>query len=272
MTDTEVADPPQPDARHTRRVLPRGVPFFSVIAVAIVAFLAGGFGASFQGKLFEVQKNDNSAFLPASAESTRAANEAAPFSPSQAIPGFLVFQRDSGLTEADKQAIATVAADVKTVPGVQAAGVVGPTFSADGTAAALFVPLISKVNGTAVRGDQLVETENAVIAAAQSGVPPGLNVYPAGPAGILVAFIGAFAGLDGTLLLVAGGIVVLILLLVYRSPVLWFFPLLSAGLALGLSALIVYFLAKADILTLNGQSQGILSVLVLGREPTMRCS
>ena len=124
--------------------------------------------------------------------------------------------------------------------------------------------MIAKVNGTAVSGDQLAATENAVIAAAQSGVPPGLNVYPAGPAGMLVAFIGAFAGLDGTLLLVAGGIVVLILLLVYRSPVLWFFPLFGAVLALGLSSMVIYFLAKHDMLTLTGQSQGILSVLVLG--------
>ena len=79
-----------------------------------------------------------------------------------------------------------------------------------------------------------------------------------------VAFIGAFAGLDGTLLLTAGGIVIVILLLVYRSPVLWFFPPFSAALVLGLSSMVNYFLAKNDVLTLNGQSPGILSVLVLG--------
>jgi RND superfamily putative drug exporter len=264
MTETQLGDPPDTDPRRAGRVLPRGLPFFSVIAVAIVAFLAGGFGASYQGKLSEVQKNDNSAFLPASAESTRAANEAAGFSSSQAIPGFLVFHRDSGLTAGDKEAISDVKSTVSNIAGVQVAGVSGPAYSADGTAGALFVPLISNMNGTAVSGDQLSETESAVIAAANAGVPEGLTVYPAGPAGILVAFIGAFAGLDGTLLLVAGGIVVLILLMVYRSPVLWFFPLFSAGLALGLSALIVYVLAKSGAITLNGQSQGILSVLVLG--------
>ena len=57
---------------------------------------------------------------------------------------------------------------------------------------------------------------------------------------------------------------VLILLVVYRSPVLWFFPLLSAVLALGMASLVVYYLAKHEVLTLNGQSQGILSVLVIG--------
>mgnify|MGYP003693687877 CR=1 FL=1 len=62
----------------------------------------------------------------------------------------------------------------------------------------------------------------------------------------------------------AGLVVILILLVVYRSPVLWFFPIVSAILALGSASLIIYQLAKHDVLTLNGQSQGILFVLVLG--------
>src|SRR3954451_21223390 len=83
----------------------RGFPFFAIIAVAVLAFLAGGFGGSYQGKLGEGQKNDNSSFLPASAESTEAAAEAAKFSNSQSLPGFLVYTRDGGLTAEDKAAI-----------------------------------------------------------------------------------------------------------------------------------------------------------------------
>ena len=79
-----------------------------------------------------------------------------------------------------------------------------------------------------------------------------------------MAFIDAFTGIDGTLLLAAGLVVIGILLVVYRSPILWFFPLFSAVLALGAAALVIYELAKNNVLTLNGQSQGILSVLVLG--------
>ena len=85
----------------------------------------------------------------------------------------------------------------------------------------------------------MADHENAVIAAAQADLPAGLEVYPAGAGGLLVAFIGAFAGVDGTLLLTAGAIVIIILLLVYRSPVLWFFPLFSAALALGLSSMVI---------------------------------
>ncbi len=264
MTQTDEVEAAEPAAPDTKRRLPRGFPFFAIIAVAVLALLAGGAGGSFQGKLSEVQKTDNSSYLPGSAESTRAANEAAQFNTSQSIPGFMVFHRESGLTSTDKQFVEAFATTLPTLTGVDTQALLAPAYSADGTAASVYTPLIAKNNGVAVSGDVLAANENAIIAAAQKDAPEGLQVYPAGPAGLLTAFIGAFAGLDGTLLLAAGGIVIVILLLVYRSPVLWFFPLFSAVLALGLSSMVIYFLAKNNVLTLTGQSQGILSVLVLG--------
>ncbi|SDO62876.1 putative drug exporter of the RND superfamily [Nakamurella panacisegetis] len=261
MTDTQTT--PATTERPPRR-LPRGFPFFGIIAVAVLAFLAGGFGGSYQGKLSSVSKSDNSSYLPASAESTQAGNEAAKFSTSQSLPGFLVFQRESGLTAADKAAIATVFGKVATAKGVDAQAVTPVVYAKDGTAASIYAPLIAKQNGVAVNGDNLSKAETDLVDLAKTGLPDGLTMYPAGPGGLLVALLSAFGGLDGTLLIAAGGVVILILLLVYRSPVLWFFPLFSAVLALGLSSLIIYFLAKNDVLTLTGQSQGILSVLVLG--------
>ncbi len=271
MTRSDLAPDasPSPEAADSRRSsgprkLPRGIPFFAIIAVAVIALMAGGAGGAYQGKLSEVQKNDNSSYLPASAESTEAGNEAAKFNTSQSIPGFLVFHRDAGLTADDKKAIADVFSGMATLKGVDAQAITPPTYSQDNTTGSIYAPLIAKQNGVALNGNDLSDNENGVIAAAKKGIPAGLQVYPAGPGGLLVAFIGAFAGLDGTLLLTAGAIVILILLLVYRSPVLWFFPLFSAVLALGLSSLIIYYLAKGGVLTLTGQSQGILSVLVLG--------
>ena len=242
----EAADTNQPPTPDKGRRLPRGIPFFAIIAVAVLALLAGGAGGAYQGKLSEVQKNDNSSYLPASAESTKAGNEAAQFNTSQLIPGFLVFHRESGLTAADKQAITSVYTSLPQQAGVDAQAITPPTFSKDGTTASIYVPLIAKQNGVAVSGDQLADHENAIIDNAKKVAPDGLLVYPAGAGGLLVAFIGAFAGLDGTLLLTAGGIVILILLLVYRSPVLWFFPLFSAVLALGLSSMVIYYLAKNE--------------------------
>ncbi len=57
-----------------------------------------------------------------------------------------------------------------------------------------------------------------MLKAARKDAPSGLAIHSAGAGGIIVAFIDAFNGLDGTLLLSAGLVVVIILLFVYRSP------------------------------------------------------
>ncbi len=259
---TESAEVPR-DKGHR---IARGWPVFAIISVAILAFLAGGFGGSYQGKLAEVQKNDNASFLPSSAESTKASTEAEKFLKVESIPGFVVFQRDSGLTAEDKASVAKAQTAVAEVAGVDKPAMLAPQFSTDGTTASLYVPLIAKENGTAVNGPELSAAEKRVIAAAEQAAEgqDGLAVHGAGPGGLLVAFIDSFEGLDGTLLGAALLVVIVILLFVYRSPVLWIFPIISALLALGLASIVIYYLAKHDVLTLNGQSQGILFVLVLG--------
>ena len=258
--EERAASAPEPTPR--RRRLPR--PAVVVVLLGLGMLLVGGFGGAYQGRLGEVQKNDNAAYLPATAESTRVSDEQRVFSPVQTVPGFLVYQRSGGLTPADRQKVAADVATLRRLPGVATDQIPGPQFSTDGTTASLAVPLVGRNGAAAVNGNQLVTVENAVLAAARKGAPAGLQVHSAGPGGLLVAFIDSFSGIDGTLLVVAGVVVIVILLIVYRSPVLWFFPLFSAVLALGAAALVVYQLAKHGVLTLTGQSQGILSVLVLG--------
>ena len=85
-----------------------------------------------------------------------------------------------------------------------------------------------------------------------------------GPAGFVADLVTAFGGIDGVLLLVALGAVLLILVLVYRSPFLPFVVIFTAVFALCLAGLVVYNLAANGTLVLNGQSQGILSILVVG--------
>lgn len=255
---------PAPEPHGRGAALPRGLPVFALLAVAVLAFLAGGIGGSFQAKLSQVQKNDNASYLPGSAESTKVATESGRFVSVENIPGFIVFHRPAGLTSGDRAAIARAAAAIAAVPGVDRSATTPTQTSSDGTAASVYAPLVAKANGTVVQGDDLSAAEKSVIASAKLNLPAGLEVYPAGPGGILSALLDAFGGIEGTLLFAALGVVVVILLFVYRSPVLWVFPILSAVLALGLSSMVIYFLAKHDVLTLTGQSQGILSVLVLG--------
>ena len=260
---TDVADKAKlPSDRRQRIRLSRGPVIIGLLG--LVFLLVGLSGGSFQGKLSKVEKNDNTAFLPSSAQSTKVDNEASRYQSVQAVPGFVVYQRSSGLTPADRTAIDAAVDTFRRIPGVAADQVGVPQYAADGATASVAVPLVGKYGNVSVSGDTLKNVEKAVLEAARAGVPAGLSVHTAGPAGLLAALIDSFGGIDGTLLLVALLVVIVVLLLIYRSPFLWFFPLLSAVLALGTASLIVYELAKHGVLILNGQSTGILSVLVLG--------
>jgi putative drug exporter of the RND superfamily len=260
MAGTNVLEDDHPAAATPRRS--RGV--YLIAGVAVLWLLIGLSGGSFEGKLSQVQKNDNSAYLPGSAEATKVDTQSQQFAKILTIPGFITYQRDSGLTTADRAKISSDAAGFAKLKGIAADQVGAPQFTSDGRTASISVPLVAKDNGVEVQGDKLTDAEKSVIKLARAGAPSGLVIHSAGPGGLLAAFIDAFSGIDGALILAAGLVVIVILLVVYRSPILWAFPLISAGLALSAAALVIYPLAKHDVITLNGQSQGILSVLVIG--------
>jgi RND superfamily putative drug exporter len=225
-------------------------------ALLVVAWLGlGGFGGPFAGKLSEVAKNDNAAFLPASAEATGVSNEQMTFSPRQILPATLVAERASGITDTDRAFLDAKLARLNSVPGV--VGPLGELQNApnDDQAVQVALPIAAEGNPADVVKEVRAQLE---------GAPDGLTVLVTGPGGLIGDLVTAFGGIDGVLLLVAGGVVALILIVVYRSPLLPLLVLLSAGFALAVASLIVYQLAKHDVLKLNGQSQGILSILVFG--------
>lgn len=123
-------------------------------ALGVIFFLVGGAGGSYQGKLGDVQKNDNSSFLPGSADSTKVGNEAQKFNRIQSIPGFVVYQRKGGLTSADRQKITADLAKFRDVKGVAVDEIGRPDVKSD--VAAVSVPLIGKQNGTSAKGPDLV--------------------------------------------------------------------------------------------------------------------
>src|SRR4051794_38247878 len=139
MTEVEAAPSQRPPAESRRRRLPRGFPVFAIVALAIVAFLLGGIGGSYQSKLNQVQKNENSDYLPGSAESTKVANESTAFLKVESIPGFVVYQRSAGLTDADLAVINKGFAAIKALPGVDRAQLTAPEISADKTTASIYV-------------------------------------------------------------------------------------------------------------------------------------
>ncbi|MGW0434409.1 MMPL family transporter [Micromonospora sp. NPDC003197] len=231
-------------------------PILVAIAVALVWLVIALIAAPYSGKLASVATNSSVAFLPKDAESSRALELTRGFVEQQTTPALVVYQRTSGITEADRQRAAADAARFAEVPGVLSP-VPPPVPSQDGQALQVMVP-ISEAEGTSVLDvvDRLRE-----ITGKGDG---GLSINVAGPAGLQADLLEVFSSIDGRLLLVTLCVVLVILLIVYRSPVLWIIPLLSAGVSYLLSTLAIYYLADNDIVMLNGQAQGILTVLVFG--------
>lgn len=258
ITETPQAPAAPPAPRRPKTI-------WIVLALGIVVFLLGGAGGSYQSKLQEVLKQDNTAFLPESADSTKVANAAPGFNSVQTIPGFVVYQREGGLTADDRAKIGRDTAALRDVEGVAADGVAAVQPRNDSRAvAAIAVPLIAKRGDETVKFEDLGTFEEKILDTAKRNAPEGLQIYEAGPAGLIGAFSSAFEGLDTNLLFAALGVVFIVLLIVYRSPALPFIPLIAAGLALGAASIVIYNLAKNGTITLDGQSQGILSVLVVG--------
>jgi RND superfamily putative drug exporter len=92
----------------------------------------------------------------------------------------------------------------------------------------------------------------------------GTDSFVTGPAGIFADFSRAFEGIDGLLLLAAFSVVLIILLVVYRSPLLPLLVIGTAGLALTAATAVAYLLADGGLIEVNGQSRGIASILVVG--------
>ncbi|MFD7701332.1 MMPL family transporter [Streptomyces caelestis] len=226
------------------------------LALLIVWLGVGGTLGPYAGKLGEVATNDQAAFLPQSAESTRVLDAQKAFDQSETMPAVVVWTTDGGRVTEAQQAAASDA--VGALAG--GAGVVGrpspALVSEDREAMQAVVQLEPDL------GDELPEVLDEVRRAAD-GVS-GATARIAGPAASQADLSDAFAGIDGLLLGVALGAVLLILLLVYRSVLLPFLIILGSVFALGLACAVVYALADRDVVRVDGQVQGILSILVIG--------
>ena len=92
----------------------------------------------------------------------------------------------------------------------------------------------------------------------------GVTVHLAGFGGQAADAAEAFEGIDTNLILITLLVVIVILLFTYRSPILWLLPIIWRVVAYTISGGVVYLLAKYADLTVNGQSQAILGILVIG--------
>jgi RND superfamily putative drug exporter len=228
-----------------------------VVLVFWIAVLA--VSGPLAGKLMGAEKNDAKSWLPAKAESTKVLDVQSSFVSPNVYPAVVVYERPSGFTAADR---VKTAADVKgfaRVAGVVPGQVFGPVYARDGKAAESVVGVDLGSNGW----NNAAPATDALRAVAVAG-GHGMSVHITGLLGSAADSGKAFKGIDSTLLYATLLVVIVLLLITYRSPVLWLLPVLSAAVALSTAQALIYLFAVHANLTVNAQSAGILYVLVFG--------
>ncbi|MFF1724874.1 MMPL family transporter [Streptomyces sviceus] len=221
----------------------------------LLAAVAGPLGS----KLTAAQSNDATAWLPKSAESTLAFRDGQDhFDIGNNLPAVVVYTRADGITPQDT---AKAEGDRARFARYSAGAIAPVTTSQDHKALLLTVPLTT-------HGDdgftELTDHVKAIRHEARAGAPAALKVQVTGPGGAATDQAEVFSGVDGPLLLATVTVVALLLLLTYRSPVLWLVPLISVGMSAALANAVVYLLAAHGGLVVNGQSASVLTVLVFG--------
>lgn len=238
-----------PSVETVARLVSRTRTSLLLIVAWLLILPVAGFLSS---KLYGLTNNDASSYLPGTAEATHVYSILTHQDRPQPVDATVVYVRETRITPQDQ---AKVAADASRFAGLTGGLPVGrPVPSQDGRALMIDVPL----PGNVVEG---VSTMRAQVA---SNRPAGLRASVTGPAGVAADFAGAWGGLDGMILGVTVAVVTIILLLTYRSPVLWLVPLLTVSVSYIVATAAVYLLASKTRMVISSETTGILPVLVFG--------
>ncbi len=229
--------------------------FWSALIAMVIATAVAG--AMFALTADRAEQTSPAIGAPKASDSAKVARIAEAFPENAGTSMFLVFTKDTKLSDAELSTIndnvAGILSDHTTIPAP-----IPATVSEDGTTASAVIPLES----TNVTADQKTRYDE-IRAAAEKGVP-NVTLYISGPEGFARDIANVFAGADVTLLMVTASVVVLLLLITYRSPILWIIPLLVVGMADGLAGSMAKKAAEMLGGQLDASTTGILSVLVFG--------
>jgi RND superfamily putative drug exporter len=223
-------------------------------AWVVVMVLVSGPASKFE----DVQKNEPSSFLPGSAESLKTNELSKGFRSGEQLTAIVVFRRDSGLTAADRARIAGVRAQLNAKPPKTATPAPPPVISRDRTTALLAMQV--RPHG---ESELLTDAADRIKDVSDQAAKDGLQVKLTGPLGFSADAVDVFNQINGTLLLATLALVFVLLIVIYRSPIFWIIPFVSVVFAELCSRGLGYALAEAGV-TVNGQSAGILPVLVFG--------
>jgi RND superfamily putative drug exporter len=212
-------------------------------ATLLLALLLGGLVLGFAGTT--ETDNDPASSLPSSAESTRVADLQKQLPSGRTNPALIVVAKGGQpLTDAD----------LVTVEGLGQ-----PTLSEGRKAALVTVPMAA--TGDA---DVTIQAVRELRAAVSTGLPPGVTAQVTGGAGFGADLSNSFSGANTRLLIVTVAVVTILLLVTYRSPILWVVPLFVVGFADQLAAKVIAILSQHTDLAVNGSTTGIVTVLVFG--------
>jgi RND superfamily putative drug exporter len=228
-------------------------------AVVVVWLVIAAVAGQFAGKFEEGQKNEQSSFLPGDAESVRALEQTKQFPSGDNAPVVVVYQAREGRLSAGD--LRTITADQRALERDRPPATgefTGPIVSDDRTTALLVAPI--EATGDA---DRLVDAVDAIRERTSADAPDGLQVKVTGAAGFARDTIDVFAGINGTLLIGTALLVFVLLIIIYRSPIFWIIPLVSVAFAEVTARGLGYGLEELGV-TVNGQTGGVLPVLVFG--------
>lgn len=220
--------------------------------------------------LSDVLENDSATFLPEGAESTEVNELVDERFPSDTTPAIVVFHNPDGLTE-QQQAVAEELGEwaqsnnapenidgdgivsIFTVPQA-AQGLV----SDDGTTMTMVIGV-----GGNPSSDAYLETIRAIRERVENP-PAAMDIAVSGPGGLLLDLISVFEQIDLFLTSVTASLVLVLLIIIYRSPVVAAVPLVAVGWVFSLTQAIGATAAEQFGLVVNGQAQGIATVLLFG--------
>ena len=247
-----------------------------VLALFVPLVVAGWLGRS---HLDDVTSAGQSSFVPASAESTKVIGLLKGSGGiGDSVPVLIVFERSDGFRPADRRAIARIgnglgkldiagssqvldpfSRSFRSLAGTGAAIVrgVGPV-SRDGDAALVALSINAEERDAIKKGVRRIRDYLA------ANSIPGVTAHVTGPAGVAADLERVADQAGNTLLFATVGLVLLLLLIVYRAPLLAILPLVVVGVAYLISCGIAYLLIKADLIEVNTEGTLLLLVLIFG--------
>src|SRR5215207_7627418 len=240
---------------------------YAVVGVWLVVLMVIG---PLAGKFEDAQENDPADYLPAGAESVRMLDRLDGFPSDDEADAIVVFHRDGSLSSGDRAAIAEMRSGIneRVRPAINAersgtVAEIGPArVSADGATALLTTPITVPEQASGDEEDLLTDTPEEIKEELGS-LRSGLEAKVTGPAGFSADADEVFNDINGTLLMATAALVLVLLIVIYRSPIFWLIPFFSVLLAELTTRGLGYLIADAGV-TVTGQSGGILPVLVFG--------